>query len=92
MRSGSKAGARARPTGFLWDWVGLGPAVWGAGCAEINGTFFAWMRGTDAGLDLVKGEVEQALTPLFAVKQTPKDALTGAAGARDEMAPAPSQL
>ena len=65
---------KARAKAFKWDWVGLGPAVWGAGCAQFNGRFFIWMRGTDAGLDLVKEEAERSFGPLPSVRQIPKAA------------------
>ncbi|QDZ25493.1 hypothetical protein HOP50_17g80350 [Chloropicon primus] len=66
---------KARATAFKWDWVGLSPGVWGAGCAQFNGRFFMWMRGTDAGLDLVKEEAERSFAPLPSVRQIPKSAL-----------------
>ena len=66
---------KAKATAFKWDWVGIGPAVWGAGCAEFNGRFFAWMRGTEAGVDLVKDEAGKGFVPLPSVQQIPKSAI-----------------
>lgn len=63
---------KAKATAFKWDWIGIGPAVWGAGCAQFNGRFFVWMRGTEAGVDLVKEEAEKSFVSLPSVQQIPK--------------------
>lgn len=63
---------KAKATAFKWDWIGLGPAVWGAGCAQFNGRFFSWMRGTEAGVALVKEEAESTFVSLPSVQQIPK--------------------
>jgi hypothetical protein len=40
---------KARPTEFLWDWVGMSAPVAGAGCISVNGHFLAWSRWTPVG-------------------------------------------
>jgi len=67
---------KATPTAFKWDWVGLASTVWGAGCAEINGSFFAWMRGTPEGLASIEKEAEKELgKPILVFDQIPKESL-----------------
>ena len=52
---------RAKPTAFLWDWLGVAAPVAGAGCISVNGIFLAWTRSTRADLDATADIFEQAL-------------------------------
>mmetsp|Transcript_18100 Transcript_18100/g.44937 ORF Transcript_18100/g.44937 Transcript_18100/m.44937 type:complete len:296 (+) Transcript_18100:1-888(+) len=61
--------SKAKPVSFKWDWVGMGPAVWGAGCLQVNGVFMGWMRGTPEGLDVVKGELAASVLGAGFVQQ-----------------------
>jgi hypothetical protein len=54
----------ARPTAFLWDWVGMAAPIAGVGCIQINGQFMAWTRWTRAGLDAA----EDILAPVLGAR------------------------
>jgi hypothetical protein len=52
---------KARPTAFLWDWLGLAAPVPGAGCITVNGVTMAWQRSTPADVGASADIFEGAL-------------------------------
>jgi hypothetical protein len=51
----------AKPTAFMWDWLGMAAPVPGAGVITVNGTTLAWQRGTPADVEASGGIFETAL-------------------------------